>query len=65
MDDFITERKNENKKFETFEILDMSKQILNGLGHLHKIGIVHFDIKPKYKLYNPNILQYMYYKNYD
>ena len=36
----------ENGPFSTKEAVSISKQLLNAIGHAHKVGVIHRDIKP-------------------
>jgi len=42
----ISEWLREKGKFSINETLDITRQILNAIGHAHKIGVIHRDIKP-------------------
>jgi len=36
----------ENGPFSTSEAISITKQLLNAIGHAHKVGVIHRDIKP-------------------
>lgn len=42
----ISERLKENGKFAIKDTVAILKQILNAIGHAHKVGVIHRDIKP-------------------
>ncbi len=42
----ISEWLRDKGRFSIKETLDITKQILNAIGHAHKIGIIHRDLKP-------------------
>ncbi len=48
LEDLISRRKGENREelFETEEILEYARQMMNGLGKMHERGIYNCDIKP-------------------
>lgn len=52
LDNYIKKLKSENKQFKIEEIIFIMKNILNGLEKLHKMKIIHRDIKPKNLLIN-------------
>ncbi len=44
----------EKGRFSIKETIDITKQILNAIGHAHKIGVIHRDIKPNNILLGEN-----------
>ncbi len=42
----VSEWMKEKSSFSVKETLDITKQILNAIGHAHKVGVIHRDIKP-------------------
>jgi serine/threonine protein kinase len=50
----ISEWLREKGRFSIKETIEISKQILNAIGHAHKIGVIHRDIKPNNILLGEN-----------
>jgi serine/threonine protein kinase len=50
----ISEWLRDKGRFSVKETIDITKQILNAIGHAHKIGVIHRDIKPNNILLGEN-----------
>ncbi|OGU72990.1 MAG: hypothetical protein A2V93_00735 [Ignavibacteria bacterium RBG_16_34_14] len=50
----ISEWLREKGRFSIKETIDITKQILNAIGHAHKIGVIHRDMKPNNILLGEN-----------
>ena len=48
LDRLLNEKIEKDEKFNINEIVNMSRQILQGLSFLHQHRIAHLDLKPKY-----------------